>query len=186
MSLSETISVGSLLFAITAFVYSYLTNTKKYELTSKYRTEIIDWYSSTISILSRLATEAQDGFANREVKKELLANLSSKIDVGRFYFPNIDKGDGFGKSKPLAYRGYRNCILDFLVYSYRLYEKKNATEYDEHAETLKRHFTSGIFEIADPNSFLKETKKHTRKTFSKELSFEDFISKSPEAAKLYF
>lgn len=185
MTTSDYIATASLVIAFAAFIYSYLTNTKKYELTSQYRTEILFWYSETIDILIRLKTEAKDGFIDESLKKELLSKLSAKIELGRFYFPNVDKGDDFGNDKPLAYKGYRNLTLDFLVFSFQVFEKQDAKKYVRHAETLQRHFTSHLFEILDPKTFLKETEKHTDKTFSKELRFEDFIEKDPDALDFY-
>jgi hypothetical protein len=185
MTTSEYIATASLLVAFSAFIYAYLTNTKKYELTSLYRVEILSWYSETIEILVRLRIEATDNFKDNSVKKELLSKLSAKIEIGRFYFPNVDKGDKFGEEKPLAYKGYRNLMLEFLVFSYQLFERQDTIKFIKHAETLQRHFTSQLFEIIDPKNFLKETKKHTDKTFSKELAFEDFIKEEPNALDLY-
>lgn len=181
MATSDCIATGSLIIAIAAFLYSYLTNTKKYELTSQYRTEILSWYSDTIDILIRLKIETRDGFTAEGLKKELLSRLSAKIEIGRFYFPNVDKGNNYGDKKPEAYKGYRNLMLEFLVFSYELFEKEDASKYLKHAEILQRHFTSYLFEILDPKTFLKETEKHTNKTFSEELRFEDFIEKDPAA-----
>lgn len=185
MTTSDYIAIGSLLIAIWAFIYSYRTNTKKYELTSQYRFEILNWYSITIELLIRLRHEAEANFANSELKRDLLARLSAQIEIGRFYFPNINKGDNFGFSKPIAYRGYRNLVLDFLVYSYRLFENSAPNNYIKHADFLQRHFTSHLFETIDPTNFLKETKKHTKKTFSKELIYEDFIKTDPEKLSFY-
>ncbi len=181
MITTDYISIGSLIIAITAFLYSYLTNTKKYELKSQYRCEILNWHSETVEILIRLKIAAKDDSLNRELKNELLSKLSAEIEVGRFYFPNVDKMDNFGKEKPRAYRGYRNLMLDFLIFSYWIFEKEDAKRYWHHAETLQRYFTSHLFEIIDPKSFLKETAKHTDKTFIKELCFEDFIENEPDA-----
>jgi hypothetical protein len=50
-------------------------------------------------------------------KNELLSQLSSLIEIGRLYFPNIDKKDNFGKEKPKIYQGHRNLVFVFLVYS---------------------------------------------------------------------
>lgn len=185
MTTSDYIAAASLVIAFAAFIYSYLTNTKKYELTSQYRTEILSWYSETIEILIRLKIEAKDSYKDENLKRELLSNLSAKIELGRFYFPNVDKGDKFGDEKPFAYKGYRNLMLDFLVFSFQVFEKQDAKKYLRHAETLQRHFTSHLFDILDPKTFLKETEKHTNKTFSKELRFEDFIEKDPEALEYY-
>ncbi len=186
MTTSDYIAIGSLIIAIAAFFYTYLTNTKKYELTNQYRTKILDWYSDTVEILVRLKIEANDDFAKGGLKKELLSRLSAKIELGRFYFPNVDKGDKFGNDKPLAYKGYRNLMLDFLVFSYQIFEKEDANKFIKHAEILQRYFTSHLFDILDPTTFLKETKRHTDKTFSKELCFNDFIENDPDALYNYF
>lgn len=185
MITSDYIATASLLIAFSAFIFSYLTNTKKYELTSLYRTGILSWYSETIEILVRLKIEAKGRFKDEDLKKELLSLLSAKIEIGRFYFPNIDKGDKFGEEKPQAYKGYRNLILDFLVFSFQLFERQDADIYIKHADTLQRHFTSSMFELLDPKTFLLETKKCTNKTFSRDLIFEDFIAKDPNALDLY-
>jgi hypothetical protein len=180
MTTSDFISTGSLIIAISGFIYSYLTNTKKYELTSQYRVEILNWYSTTIEILIKLRHETEANFEDEELKRDLLSRLSAQIEIGRFYFPNIDKGDDFGCNKPLAYKGYRNLLLDFLVYSYRLYDSTDPKLYVKHADFLQRHFTSYLFETIDPKAFLKETKKHTNKIFAQELIYEDFINTDPE------
>lgn len=185
MTASDFIATISLIIAFITFIYSYLTNTKKYELTSQYRTEILCWYSNTIDILIRLKIETKNSSQDEGLKRELLSKLSSKIEVGRFYFPNVDKNDGFGFEKPQAYKGYRNLMLDFLVFSFQIFEKQDAINYLGHADVLQRYFTSHLFEILDPKAFLKETEKHTSKTFSKELSFEDFIEKDPSALNYY-
>jgi hypothetical protein len=41
MTNNDLISLGSLMIAIAAFAYAYLTNSKKYELTSQYRVEVL-------------------------------------------------------------------------------------------------------------------------------------------------
>lgn len=186
MITADYISIGSLIIAISALIYTYLTNTKKYELTSQYRSEVIVWYSETIKILIALKYEAKLKFPNIALKNELLCKLSANIEIGRFYFPNVLKGKNHGNNKSEAYKGRRNLMLDFLVYSHKIYKGKNPENYIEHAESLQKHFTSYLFEILDPNSFLKETKKHTSKFFSSDLSFEEYISKDPEAINLYF
>lgn len=185
MTNSDYIASLSIIISALAFAYSYFSNTKKYELTSQYRKEILSWFSDTISTLVQLKIEASDGFCDKNLKKILLSRLSTQIELGRFYFPNIDKGDKFGENKPLAYKGYRNLTLDFLVFSYQLFERKEAKEYIKHAEILQRHFTSSLFDVLDPKEFLKQTEKHTNKTFSKELSFEDFIKNDPDALENY-
>lgn len=180
METCDYIAIGSLFVSAMAFLYSYFSNTKKYELNSQYRTMILNWYNETIYIIMRLKIECEKSdFEN--IKYELLAKLSFQIEIGRFYFPNIDKDDKFGIDKPLAYRGYRNIVLDFLVFIYRIIEEnENPAPYGEHIEFLQRHFTSILFEILNPNLFINRTKKYVNQSFSKELCFEDFIKNKPD------
>jgi len=184
MNTAEILSFSSLLLSLVVFIYAYTTNSKRYELTSQYRREVLDWFSQTTIILSSLRAVICDEDGKKD-KHNLLCKLSAQIEVGRFFFPNIDKADGLGKEKPLAYQGYRNLVLDFLVYSYRLFKKEDAGDYQHHAEVLQRYFTSYVFELIEPKKFIKETKKHTKKTFNQELSFEDFISREPEIIEMY-
>lgn len=107
---------SSMLMSIIAFIYTYYTNTKKYELASSYRTEVIKWYSDTILILKRSLQAVQE--KDTTVIQRLNADLSAQIEIGRMYFPNIN--DDNGKKKPLAYKGSRHVILDCLVYCHTI------------------------------------------------------------------
>lgn len=186
MEIKELITFAPITISFLALAYAYLSNTKKYELKYQHRCEVLKWYNETINILMRLKHECQSNSqVDEQFKLELLSKLSAEIEVGRFYFPNIDKGDGFGDEKPFAYRGYRNLLLDFLVYSYRLYSRKDANNLIKHAIVLEQQFTSLLFEILNPKEFLKEIKKTTKKTFTRELIFEDFISENPEVIREY-
>jgi hypothetical protein len=185
MEITDFISFGALILSIIAFLYTYFTNTKRYELHFQYRAEILSWYKETNQILIHLRVEAEKNSNNGVLKRELLSRLSSNIELGRFYFPNIIDGINYGKNKPIAYQGFRNLTLDFLVFSYRLFDKNDANQYLDHAEALQRYFTSSVFEIVEPRNFLKQTEKHTSKAFNKELSFEDFIDQDPKLLEKY-
>jgi hypothetical protein len=175
METSEFLALGSLVISGIAVIYSYTTNTKKFEISNVLRQELFIWYSETIELMKRLSLEAHEGFPDIVLKRELLAKLSSKIDMGRFYFPNIDVKDGFGKDKPRAFQGYRNLILDFLVLSYELYENVDVKNYHSQTKFLERHFTSHFFELIQPNNFLSDSKRTTGRNFVKELRMEDFL-----------
>lgn len=186
MKFSDWISLGSLVIALVALGYTYISNTKKYELASQYRKEILTWYADTVEILVRLRVEVKYEDQVPEVKKVLMSKLSSQIEIGRFYFPNIDKGDGFGSEKPSAYKGYRNLILDFLVFSYSIFQRPDAHRYIQHLEILQRHFTSHLYEILNPREFIRKTHKHTNTSFIQDLSVEDFIDQDPENIKYFY
>ena len=102
------------------------------------------------------------------------------------YFPNIDKGDNFGSDKPKAYQEYRNLTLDFLVYSFDIFQRKDANQYEEHLIRLQREYTSITCEIIDPEEFIDETKKHSDKFFSHKMDYKDFLDKDPKNSDLFF
>ena len=66
--------------------------------------------------------ESQEFFSDefQPQKTEMLSRLSALTEIGRFYFPNVIKGDYFGHDKPSAYQGYRDICLEFLVYFFVL------------------------------------------------------------------
>ena len=185
METSDLIAFLSAIVSIFALIYAYRSNTKKYELVSQYRNEVLAWYKETVNILIFLRDQAKQDFPNKEIKNENMAKLSSLIEVGRFYFPNINKGDNFGNNKPLAFQGYRNLILDILVYSYQMFEDQNAKNYIAHLVELQRNFTSYVFEVIDPKEFIKQTKKHTDKTFVKELTLHDYLKQDANNLKKF-
>ncbi len=157
MNISDWIAVISLSISVIALIYSFISNTKKYELTYQYYNDILIWHNQVIEVLTSLKLND----TNDELKKQMLVKLSSLIESGRFYFPNIDRKDGFGKQKPIAYQGYRNVILDFLVYEYQLFEKDDYKQYLKHAEILQRFFTSYVFQYLEPSK-QKKRKIHKK------------------------
>jgi hypothetical protein len=162
-------------------LWFYLRDRKrqKYQIVNDYTKLLIDWHCETVETLIKLRNclIVKDDV----IKQELLCRLSSQIERGRFHFPNIDKGDGFGRNKPIAYQGYRNLTLDFLVYSYNLFCKENCNELTQHAVVLQREFTSNVFQIVRPKENLDEIKKLTDKFYTSEKIFEDFFHKNPES-----
>lgn len=112
-----------------------------------------------------------------EHKKDM-ALLSALIEQGRFLFPNIDKGDSYGASKPPAYQGYRNLALEFLVAAYNLLHQQNSKNSRKQLILIQKHFTSIIFEVVNPKDRLKRIHALTDRFFIKEKSFEDFMENS--------
>ncbi len=159
MNISDWIAIISLSISVIALIYTFVSNTKKYELTYQYYNDILVWHNQVIEVLTSLKLNG----SNNELKKQMLAKLSALIENGRFYFPNIDKQDGFGKQKPIAYQGYRNVILDFLVYEYQLFEKKDHIQYLE------------------PSKQKKKIHKNTNIKVHEELTINEFLFTSPES-----
>ena len=177
MNISDWIAAISLSISVIALIYSFISNTKKYELTYQYYNDILIWHNQVIEVLTSLKLND----TNDELKKQMLVKLSSLIESGRFYFPNIDRKDGFEKQKPIAYQGYRNVILDFLVYEYQLFEKDDYKQYLKHAEILQRFFTSYVFQYLEPSKQKKKIHKNTNIKVHTEFTINEFLSKSPES-----
>ena len=163
----ELILMGSsLLFSVGAFTYAYFTNTKRYELSSGYRAEILKWYSETLLILKKAKTAASE--KDKKAICELSDELSAKIDVGRFYFPNSQRGDGKGERNPSAYQGYRNVVLDTLVHFHFVLNNGSNDEQGHYLNQLTRIYTSQVFDQLNPRKFIKQTNKHTNESFYSE------------------
>lgn len=175
MIIQNALIILSMVFSVIAFLYSYYTSTKKYELTGEYRKEILNWYGNTLHILKKIALYKNE---SKESKEELLANLSTQIDIGRFYFPNIDKGDGKGLENPSAFKGYRNVIVDTLVFYYHLFKLDEPSSQSERFRLLERIFISQVFNQINPKEYIELTKKHTNHEFYSSIGFEDFEDKS--------
>jgi len=180
-------SILSAIVAIMALASSHFQNqVKKYEIKRDYQDDIINWFSKTTQILINLRLFLIHQTEDYELNKmALLSELSTQIEIGRLYFPNIDKNDGLGLEKPKAYRGHRNLTLVFLVYSFDIFLLKNSLKYEKHLLRLQREYTSIICEIIDPESFLDETKKHSDKFFNQRISVQEFLEKNPENADLF-
>lgn len=92
--------VVTVLIAVIGGIYKIVTSTKKYELTENYRKELLQWYTSVVEIMIRIihSMESQEFFSDefQPQKMEMLSRLSALTEIGRFYFPNVIKGDYFG------------------------------------------------------------------------------------------
>lgn len=191
LGISDIISIIGIaipvVMAVVGGIYKVMTDTKEYELTEQYKRELLTWYGKTLYILSELIHLVEAGVSTameselskdkepKEPKREkLLSNLSAQIEIGRFYFPNVDKGDDFGKEKPLAYQGYRHYALDLLQWIYV------EIKYEDHPslkniETWMREFTSIVYQVVDPKKRLKHLEKYTDIVKPETVSREDKV-----------
>ena len=183
----SSIFVASLSFGVAfcSFVYSIKTNTKIYELTVRYRNDILLWYSQVIeaTVLLRHIVEIEN--YDKIKKNETLAKLSGLIEKGRFFYPNVDIGDSYGKDKPAAYRGYRSIPLEFLVYFYEVAKKEDAKKYKQHLYFLERHFTSYIFENLDPVGHNKNSCKIVKIKYDNNTNLESFLRQEPMMENIF-
>lgn len=180
---SSIISIVSLCIAMISVVYSITSNREKFLITSSERTNILNWYEKTNRVVTEVKERAKQN--NNDSMFELLVELSSLIEVGRFYFPNIIKNDLFGDEKPSAYRGYRNIVLEFLVYIYEIGNRNDVHLYWEHINALQRHFTSRIFSILEPKKHISRIKKNSYISMSHEVVLADFLNETPYNYSLF-
>ena len=168
---SNIISYVALIVSITLAVF-YIIDRRhaKYAIESEYLNQLLAWHASVIDVLTALHGSSKQ--KEEESKRSLLIKLSSLIEQGRFYFPNI-RPNNYGVEKPPAYRGYRNVALDFLVASYNLHHKPYSENTEKQAAYLQRLFTSVVFEVVRPADRLVTIRKLTDRYFVKDLSVED-------------
>jgi hypothetical protein len=87
--------------------------------------DVIRWSNEIIDVMSKIETLLRGGLHGPdrkrfiELRDEHLAMLSSGIDKGRLYFPNVEH-EQYGLDKEAAYRGHRQAILDWIVEVYDL------------------------------------------------------------------
>lgn len=171
------------LIAVTGGIYAIITNTKKYELTESFRQEILEWYSSVVKVMINIIHFCENGdfYANERSseKAEMLSQLSALAEIGRFYFPNVIKKDGFGNEKPSAYRGTRHVVLEFILQFYFIALKSADKEDTSILWKLEQNFTSFIFEVIKPRKRNKIYSKYLTITIPQGKSLMDFLYENP-------
>jgi hypothetical protein len=145
----------------------------KFAVESGYISDLLKWSNRVLEVLGwlRFAAETREQGRLAELRNE----LSVLIDQGRFFFPNIDKGDGFGRQKPPAFRGYRNLALDFLVAVYNIYGEEISQDSIRRAEDMRRYFLSVIFEVVNPRDRLERIRSMTDRYFTTQQIYEDLL-----------
>ena len=122
---SSAISIVALivsLFSVITSTYFAVTSNRraKKNLSIDYQFKIQEWVSKVIETKSDafvLSEYSDDGDFERQ-RIEVLAKLTSLLDQGRMFFPNIDAD--WGSEKPVAYQGLRHEILDPIKASFDL------------------------------------------------------------------
>lgn len=174
MEASDVITGLSLLLSLgLAFFYIRDRAHAKYTISNDYIRELLDWHNRVIDVLMRFRhlRRTKD---NPDFQQDL-ACLSSLIEQGRFYFPNLVE-NSYGSNKPAAYRGYRNLALDFLVEFYDIANRSNHDKSDQDLlVALQRYFTSIVFQIVRPTDRLNTIKRLTDQYFVKDHSANDII-----------
>lgn len=90
----------------------------------------------TLAVCHRLVIAEDIGPDFDRQRDSLLASLSTEVDLGRLYFPNIPSKH-MGKHKEFAFRGYRPPILDAMMFTYHVLDHlppRNTAASHAHAE----------------------------------------------------
>ncbi|WP_143435400.1 hypothetical protein [Henriciella aquimarina] len=122
------ITLVSAVFAILGAIASHMETRRQEKIrVETLRMQVdgatLDWGAAAIDLLGRMAMFArtrraqtnEQGFNTNKVN--LMMQLSSLIERGRMFFPNVDP-EKKGAEKEGAYRGSRPPILDALVYAH--------------------------------------------------------------------
>ncbi|PHN27241.1 hypothetical protein AO240_05260 [Pseudomonas sp. ICMP 460] len=162
---------GISLIVSVATAYYFLRDRRhtRYQMETAYVENLLAWHKEVVFCLMRLEKLPID---RPDVHDDLCA-LSALIEQGRFFFPNIVE-DKFGESKPLAYRGYRNIVLQLLVDIYRQYSADDPSPVIN--EKYRKSFTSAVFSLVDPVSRISEISKLSAKKLSSGQSTRDYIN----------
>lgn len=130
-----------------------------------FRKQLFDWANRAmdeISLAQTILRYSEEGETEQEVRlKELLARLTSTIDVGRWLLPNKDH-EKYGTNKEGAYAGLRQDALDELVGIYRCIEFSLKIPFSERSaksekiELSKRRFATAIQDRLEPRLVTEE------------------------------
>ncbi len=174
----------------TAPIYTTSTNTKEYELTERYRCELLSWYRDVVETMMEIIHYCELGEVNLESfsreRIKLISKLSALVEIGRFYFPNIIKNDRFGKHKSVAYQGYIHIELEFLLDFYFIASEKSNEKRINSLRRLVRQFTSFIINMIDPRKYNKKYSKYLSITIPQWQSIEDYIEENPSSIKYIY
>lgn len=168
--------IVTIIISVIGGIHKILTDTKKYELTESFRKELLDWYASVVNLMIEMIHYIKaDRFYKPDFidkKNKMLSHLSSLAEVGRFYFPNVERD--IGKSKPSAYQGLRHVNIEFIIQFY-IYASNQKTADIGLLYRMERNFTSVIFDIVEPRKRNQEYAKYLAMTIPEGQSIEDFI-----------
>ena len=162
-------SVAAIIAVIAAFSSSAAARrslkAERQAIRQQYFSELRCWAGECSESLSSAIHWLGEGDTER-VKShiawtELRAKLSSLIDRGRWFFPNVAHLL-VGTNKEEAFRGLRPLVLDQLVYSYQIISRcilEDRSALESEARDLvkyKRSFVSEIQKKLDPRQMEEE------------------------------
>ena len=127
------------------------TKLSKISWSDEYFRELNQWASQVAFLISEAIHAAEDPGAQTEKIREVRSKLSASIDTGRFYFLNKYEEE-YGKEKPFAYRGFRQDVIDYIVFAYDEISKKDGKIDRDQLVQYQRLFVSEVQKRLDPKS----------------------------------
>ena len=171
--------IVSITLPILGGIWGIITSTRKYELTTQLRMELLSWYTETSRIMIDVIHYISSGlfYENSFVQEKtaLLSKLSAQIEIGRFYFPNVLNKNGYGNEKPLAYCGNRHAILEFVYKFYTVASKSHNVTDNKILWDLEREYTSAVFFVIDPRDRNKKHKRYTNLAIDENLHYYNYL-----------
>lgn len=142
---NEWISVGSAILALASLALNWIvvrrqTQLQFESLKAQMDSEVVEWAHEAIDLVSEATGFARGrggAYPPEEFRRGALSlaqRLSAAADRGRLFFPNITP-DQHGREKEAAFQGYRQPILDAVVFACAQVERidPNGTGPDEAA-----------------------------------------------------
>ncbi len=165
-----SVVVAVLLGRRTASIAAAQHRHSSFSTAREWRCDVRNWASEAIEVLSEATYMCSDteSVGGKDIGSVLSCRyrLSSLIDSGRFFFPNIRR-DEHGTDKPFAYRGFRHAVLDPLVAAERVLGGGHTGRFRNRKEAvvaMKREFVSSIQRIIDPKGENEEIARMVRET----------------------
>jgi hypothetical protein len=169
---SSAISTLALILSIVLAISQFRARSEsKYNIYAEYMNGLMRWFEDVTKIQMSIINNVEE-----KSKQQYLADLSALIEIGRFYFPNIDKEDALGDFNPTAYQGYRNLVLDYLVWFFDAAKTKDdINRMHTRLVALQREFTSAVYEVVQPQQRLDDIKGMTGRYLNQDLTMEDYF-----------
>jgi len=127
LGVNEWVAIGSAALALVSLVLNWLVVRRQIalqveQLKAEMDSEVIAWSHEAIDLISQAGSLARGRGVNYQpaefarLAHETSQKLSSAADRGRLFFPN-ESPDRHGQQKEAAFQGYRQPILDALVFA---------------------------------------------------------------------
>ena len=166
--LQTMVAVAAAAISLVAALMSYMiagrqTRIEVQSLKLATDTAIIGWANRCLALFAEIYeyARAPDSALFRERRIEYLHMLSSLVDEGRWFFPNVGSKDG-DEDKESAFRGHRQPVLDDLVAAYRAVEELPPEACAARVYQARRDFVSDVQKVIDPHQRIRALERFSK------------------------